>query len=134
MYGGKLTDIKRRQRRLAGHAEVMREELASVMAPEDITSAGEDEESFDVDRFRRESSQQPMFSFSPTPLTSYPLFNSAPYSRGASGDKINQQLRSATSSPMPPLQTYPKASAKTPISRGSKLLVEDTGRKIQYTN
>merc|ERR1712223_1773823 len=36
VYGGKLTDIKRRQRRLAGHAEVMREELVAVMDPDDI--------------------------------------------------------------------------------------------------
>ena len=132
VYGGKLTDIKRRQRRLAGHAEVMREELASVMAPEDITSAGEDEESFDVERFKRESSQQPLLSLSPTPLTSYPLFNSAPYSRGASGDKLNQQLKSSTSSPVPTFQTY--QPAKTAVSRGTKLLVEDAGRKIHYTN
>ena len=94
VYGGKLTDIRRRQRRLAGHAEVMREELVAVMDPEDITSAGEDEEKFDVDRFRRESSQQPMFSLNVTPLTSYPLFNSAPYSRGPSGDRLNQTMRS----------------------------------------
>merc|ERR1712223_1292919 len=104
-HGGKLTDIKRKQRRLAGHAEVMREELLSVMAPEDITSAGEEEEKFDVDRFRRESSQQPMLSLglTATPLTSYPLFNSAPYSRGPSGDKLNQTMRSQSPSFTSPL-------------------------------
>merc|ERR1711997_1034990 len=38
--------------------------------------------------------QQPMFTLNVTPLTSYPLFNSAPYSRGPSGDKLNQTMRS----------------------------------------
>merc|ERR1712110_912029 len=117
-HGGRLTDVKRRQRRLAGHAEVMREELSSVMAPEDITSAGEDEEKFDVDRFKRESSQQPMFSLTATPLTSYPLFNSAPYSRGPSGDNLNKQMRSHS----------PAVTSSFPSqSKGSKTISSRTG-------
>merc|ERR1712018_804327 len=34
------------------------------------------------------------FTLNVTPLTSYPLFNSAPYSRGPSGDKLNHTMRS----------------------------------------
>ena len=133
-HGGRLTDVKRRQRRLAGHAEVMREELSSVMAPEDITSAGEDEEKFDVDRFKRESSQQPMFSLTATPLTSYPLFNSAPYSRGPSGDNLNKQMRSyspsvTTSSTLPSArrETTTRISSSRATTGIPDLTVEDTG-------
>merc|ERR1712110_240746 len=133
-HGGRLTDVKRRQRRLAGHAEVMREELSSVMAPEDITSAGEDEEKFDVDRFKRESSQQPMFSLTATPLTSYPLFNSAPYSRGPSGDNLNKQMRSyspsvTTSSTLPSArrETTTRISSCRATTGIPDLTVEDTG-------
>jgi len=128
VYGGKLTDIRRKQRRLAGHAEVMREELVAVMDPDDITSAGEDEEKFDVDRFRRESSQQPMFSLNVTPLTSYPLFNSAPYSRGPSGDKLNQTMRShspAVTSSLPSTARGLKATSSR-TSGIPDLSVEDT--------
>merc|ERR1712223_1613894 len=133
-HGGKLTDIKRRQRRLAGHAEVMREELSSVMAPEDISSAGEDEEKFDVDRFKRESSQQPMFSLTATPLTSYPLFNSAPYSRGPSGDNLNKQMRSyspsvTTSSTLPSArrENTTRISSSRATTGIPDLTVEHTG-------
>jgi len=133
-HGGKLTDIKRKQRRLAGHAEVMREELLSVMAPEDITSAGEDEEKFDVGRFKRESSQQPMLSLTATPLTSYPLFNSAPYSRGPSGDKLNQRMRSQSPSVTSTFQSQAKDTkvSRTPASRSGAipgLSVQDTDGK-----
>ena len=132
-HGGKLTDIKRRQRRLAGHAEVMREELVSVMAPEDITSAGEDEEKFDVDRFKRESSQQPMFCLTATPLTSYPLFNSAPYSRGPSGDKLNQQMnRSYSPSVSSTLPSHAKDSKSSRI--GSSRAADIPGFSVEDTS
>ena len=86
-YGGKLTDVKRRQRRLAGEAEALCSEVASFSTfacPEvdesgQITVSVEDETNFDMDRFKRESSTAPL-TLLPTPsVTTYPMFNSAPY-------------------------------------------------------
>ena len=115
----------------------MREELVAVMDPDDITSAGEDEEKFDVGRFRRESSQQPMFTLNVTPLTSYPLFNSAPYSRGPSGDKLNQTMRShspAVTSSFPS-QTKGSRAVSSRATGIPDLSIEDTtqGRKKDYS-
>ena len=74
-YGGKLTDVKRRQRRLAGEAEALCSEVASFSTfacPEvdesgQITVSVEDETNFDMDRFKRESSTAPL-TLLPTPL------------------------------------------------------------------
>ena len=91
-YGGKLTDVKRRQRRLAGEAEALCSEVASFSTfacPEvdesgQITVSVEDESNFDMDRFKRESSTAPL-TLLPTPsVTTYPMFNSAPYAASPS--------------------------------------------------
>ena len=96
VYGGKLTDIKRRQKRLAGEAEGLCSEVASfsTFACPEINEGGqlivspEDENNFDMDRFKRESSTAPL-TLLPTPsFTTYPMFNSAPYSSAGSSPQV----------------------------------------------
>merc|ERR1712029_807384 len=71
----------------AGEAEALCSEVASFSTyacPEineggQITVSVEDETNFDMDRFKRESSTAPL-TLLPTPsVTTYPMFNSAPY-------------------------------------------------------
>lgn len=64
-HGGTLTDIRRRQRRLAGDTEFLLGQVYTEGAAA-LAAASYEEESFDMDRFRRESSQQPCGIMLPT--------------------------------------------------------------------
>merc|ERR1712008_171107 len=79
MGGGKLTDIRRQQQRLAGQVEEL--QMAMNQLVDTSRLAEIDGYEFNMESFKRESSALPeMPKFCQTLGTSYNLFNNAPYS------------------------------------------------------
>merc|ERR1711976_161269 len=91
--GGKLTDIKRRQQRLAGQVE----ELQGAM--KELVNMGQLKEmegyEFNMESFKKESSALPdMPKLTPTLGTSYGLFNHAPYTPESSSPPSRMSMES----------------------------------------
>ena len=72
--GGKLSEIRRRQRRLSGQVEDLEASLG------ELTTALDDDDETDVEKLVQEEKE---FDRMFPSLSSYPLFNSAPYSSSA---------------------------------------------------
>ena len=76
--GGKLTDIRRRQQRLAGQVEELQGAMKELVNMDQLKEM--DGYEFNMESFKRESSALPdMPRLTPTLGTSYGLFNHAPY-------------------------------------------------------
>ena len=76
--GGKLTDIRRKQQRLAGQVEELQMAMRELV---DMSQVAEiDGYEFNMESFKRESSAMPEMPKITSTLPSYNLFNSAPYS------------------------------------------------------
>merc|ERR1711953_1071678 len=76
--GGKLTDIRRRQQRLAGQVEELQGAMKELVNMDQLKDM--DGYEFNMESFKRESSALPdMPRLTPTLGTSYGLFNHAPY-------------------------------------------------------
>merc|ERR1712004_93946 len=76
--GGKLTDIRRRQQRLAGQVEELQGVMKELVNMDQLKEM--DGYEFNMESFKRESSALPdMPRLTPTLGTSYGLFNHAPY-------------------------------------------------------
>ena len=79
VLGGKLTDIRRRQRRLSGQVEELESTVRELM---DQTPMDDDDEEFDLELFKRKGLEdEPRLA--PT-LSSYSLFNNAPFGSATS--------------------------------------------------
>jgi len=75
--GGKLTDIRRKQQRLAGQVEELQVAMTELV---DMSQVAEIEGyEFNMESFKRESSALPEMPKLCQTLPSYDLFNSAPY-------------------------------------------------------
>ena len=76
--GGKLTDIRRKQQRLAGQVEELQMAMNELVDPSQLADIEGYE--FNMESFKRESSALPEMPKFCAALPSYSLFNSAPYS------------------------------------------------------
>merc|ERR1712048_547358 len=76
--GGKLTDIRRKQQRLAGQVEELQMAMKELVDPSQLADIEGYE--FNMESFKKESSAMPEMPKICATLPSYNLFNSAPYS------------------------------------------------------
>ncbi len=84
VLGGKLTDIRRRQRRLSGQVEELESTIKELI--DQTQNEGMDDEEFDLEMFkRRPLEDEPRLA--PT-LSSYSLFNNAPFGGTSQGPPI----------------------------------------------
>merc|ERR1712179_216591 len=96
ILGGKLSDVRRRKRNLSGHVDELEHVLDDIISSNNIEI-----ESFDVESFKADAEKS-------VTLTSYPLFNNAPYSDDKSSKNLNSFLKPnitgtpISTSPIPP--------------------------------
>ena len=107
--GGKLTDIRRKQQRLAGQVEELQGAMKELVDMEQLNEPEGYE--FNMESFKKESSALPdMPRLAPTLGTSYGLFNNAPYtpdsSRPASRMSMDSERGQFGASPIPEDQKH----------------------------
>ena len=91
--GGKLTDIKRRQQRLAGQVEELQGAMKELVNMDQLKEMEGYE--FNMESFKKESSALPdMPKLTPTLGTSYGLFNHAPYTPESSRPPSRMSMES----------------------------------------
>merc|ERR1712051_317530 len=98
--GGKLTDIKRKQQRLAGQVEELQIAMTELV---DMSQVAEIEGyEFNMESFKRESSALPEMPKLCQILPSYDLFNSAPYAPDSRPGSAMSMASRGSVSPAPP--------------------------------
>merc|ERR1712051_294988 len=98
--GGKLTDIRRKQQRLAGQVEELQVAMTELV---DMSQVAEIEGyEFNMESFKRESSALPEMPKLCQTLPSYDLFNSAPYAPDSRPGSAMSMASRGSVSPAPP--------------------------------
>ena len=80
--GGKLNDVRNRQRNLSGQVEDLEDSIQDLM-----TSPMDDLDNYDLEQLKREEAE---FDANVPSFSSYPLFNSAPYGRARAKPKPSE--------------------------------------------